>query len=179
MLKSISWQEFFFFITTLIIIYYACSLLLFYHQEILQLLRGKQRSSTDHKSTSQSPQPNPLIGPVRFSDETARPVRDELRTEELQLATQEPEEAMTVADPEAEKLQQDLTEILDQIESLAQVTIQTPTIELQTLYKTLLSNYPGFVGTTHQANISQAITETLSQHGHTITTDEVLSWWPT
>lgn len=178
MLKSISWQEFFFFITTLIIIYYVCSLLFFYHQEILQMLRGKQHS-TDDRSPSPKPQPNPLIGPVRFSDETVRPVRDELRTEELKLSSQEPEEAMAVADPEAEKLQQDLTQMLDQIESLAQVTIQTPAIELQTLYKTLLSNYPGFVGTTHQANISQAITETLSQHGHNFTTDEVQSWWPT
>lgn len=179
MLKSISWQEFFFTIATLIMLYYVCSLLFFYHQEILQVLRGKYRSSTDDKSQSPLPQPNPLIGPVRFSDETARPVRDELRTEELHLATQEPEEAMTVADPEAEKLQQDLTEMLDQIESLAQVTIQTPAIELQTLYKTLLSNYPGFAGTEHQPNISRTIVETLSQHGHNVTTEEVKSWWPT
>lgn len=175
MLNTISWTDFFTTLAALVVIYYSGAVLYCYHQEILHLIKGKTR--TGNPSTTPPRNTNPLIGPTRAT--LPAPVATDIYSEELHIAPQEPEDSIDVLDPLAEKQHQARTDILGQVESLAQVTIHTPVIELETLFRTLLANYPELKETPLQTQVTQSITTTLQQHGHTISDADVQSWWPT
>ena len=181
MFESISWQEFF---TTLTIIlggYYAISVLLLFGSEITHFFKSKPQSvSESEKQYPESTTESPLMGGVRFERSSHEELpREEVSTaEELQVASQEDEEPITSVDLKEESLQSDFASITIEITSLAEIAAQSTKEETATLFKTLLSNYPQFIGTPFQQRVSQLICDSCKEvQTHGFDLKEVNSWW--
>lgn len=181
MFETISWQEFF---TTLAVIlggYYAISVLLLFSSEITRFFKSKPKDLTDPvKQQLESTSESALMGGVRFERTSQRELlREEISTsEELQVATQEDEEPITVIDLEQESLQSDFTSITNEVKSLAEIASQSTREDSAALFKTLLSNYPQFIGTPFQHRVSQLICDSCREvQTHAFDLKEVNSWW--
>ncbi len=183
MLESISWQEF---LTTVAIIlggYYAITTLLLYSREITNSCKqGKSSTSLDTKADQTgSSESNDLMGGARYEKSRQQEVLREETTEvdTLDLAPQQDvEEPVNVIDLQEEALTNDLVTIKDEIKSLAEIIPLGTKEEAISLLKTLLSNYPQFIGTSFQPQISQFIYDScVETNTHQFDPQEINSWW--
>lgn len=180
MFESISWQEFF---TTLAVIlggYYAISVLLLFSSEITHFFKSKPQSVSESGKQVENTNESTLMGGVRFERTSQFELpREEVSTaEELQVAQQEDEEPITAIDLKEESLQSDFASITIEISSLAEIAAQSTKEESATLFKTLLSNYPQFIGTPFQQRVSQLICNSFREvKTHAFDLKEVNSWW--
>ncbi|HRE67723.1 MAG TPA: hypothetical protein PLM56_05675 [Cyclobacteriaceae bacterium] len=184
MLESISWQEFFTTIAVLLGAYYAITVLLLFSSEITNLF--KPRTSIASGKESQSGQPDSenshdLMGSVRFdtSREQKLPREEVTTADELDVVQlQEAEEPVDVIDLQDEALTNDLITLQAEIKSLAEIISLGTKEEAVSLFTTLLSNYPQFVGTFFQHQISQLIYDSCKETGtHHFDLQEISAWW--
>lgn len=179
MLESISWQEFFTTIALLLGGYYAISVLLLFSSEIANFFKSKPQGVSVGGQPNSESQPN-LMGGVRIEKSTQQELlREEVsNSEELQVATQDYEEPINSVDLAMESLQNDFSSISAEIQSLVEIASQRTKGESVSLFKTLLSNYPQFIGTPFQQQITQLISDSCREvSSHPFDLIEVNSWW--
>lgn len=184
MLESISWQEFISTITLLIGGYYLITVLLLYGGEISHFFKQKTLRSSGTETKSRQNDLNEsgdLMGRVRYESRAAQtdPRADTTNAEDIHVAlTPEEEEAIFVVDPAEEQLRNHVASIQLEISSLIQVIPQRGKEEIISLFKTLLSNYPQFLGTTYQEKVSGFIHQACKEAGpHHFEPGEISSWW--
>jgi hypothetical protein len=184
MLESISWQEFFSTITLVIGGYYVITVLLLYSSEITNFFKQKKitPSGTETRSgQNDSNESDNLMGSVRYESRGAQNVqREEIaNAEDLDVVvSQEDEEEISAVDLSQEQVENDLASIQLEIHSLIEVTSERSKEESISLFKTLLSNYPRFIGTAHQHELSQIIYNSCKEAGpHHFELSEIKSWW--
>jgi hypothetical protein len=184
MLESISWQEFISTITLLIGGYYIITVLLLYSSEITSFFKQKKLtlSRTETKSVqNDSNESDNLMGSVRYANRVAQtvPREETANAEDLDVVlSQEDEEAIAVVDVAEEQLKSDLANIQLEIHSLIEVISERSKEESISLFKTLLSNYPRFIGTTYQEQLSKLIHHSCKKVGrHHFELAEINSWW--
>jgi FtsZ-interacting cell division protein ZipA len=184
MLESISWPEFISTITLTIGGYYVITLLLLYSSEITNFFKQKKLtpSGTETKSVqNDSNESDNLMGSVRYQNLAAQnlPREETANAEDLHVAlSQEDEEAISAIDVAEEHLKNDLASIQPEISSLIEVISQRSKEESISLFKTLLSNYPQFIRTTYQQQLSQMIYDFCKKAGpHHFELSEINSWW--
>jgi len=183
MLELISWQEF---LTTVALIlggYYAITTLLLYSREITNIFKkGKLKPSLDAKTDqTDSSESNDLMGGVRYEKSRLQEVPREETTEADALDVAPPldvEEPVNVIDLQEEALTNDFVAIQAEVKSLAEIISLGTKEEAISLFKTLLSNYPQFIGTSFQLQISQFIYDScIETNTHQFDTQEINSWW--
>jgi hypothetical protein len=183
MLESISWQEF---LTTIALIlggYYAITTLLLYSREITNIFKsGQSNTSTDTKTDqTDSGESHDLMGGVRFEHSRQQDVPREETTEADALHVAPPhdvEEPVSVIDLQEEALRNDLVSIQAEVKSLAEIISLGTKEEVISLFKTLLSNYPQFIGTSFQPQISQFIYDScIETTTHQFDPQKINSWW--
>lgn len=184
MLESISWQEFISTITLLIGGYYVVTFLLLYSSEITNFFKQKKLtlSGTEAKSgQNDSNESDDLMGSVRYENRLAQNVlREEAaNAEDLHIAlSQDDEEEISVVNPAEEQLKNHVTSIQLEISSLIKVIPQRSKEESISLFKTLLSNYPQFIRTAYQEQLSQMIYDSCKKAGlRHFELNEIKSWW--
>ncbi len=179
MLESISWQEFFKTIAILLGGYYAISMLLLFSSEITNFFNSKQQGVSEGGQPHSESQPS-LMGGVRIERSAQQEfLREEVsNSDELQIASQEYEEPINSVDLAAERLQNDFYSISAEIQSLVEIASQSTKEESGALFKTLLSNYPQFIGTPFQQQVNELISDSCKEvSGHPFDLMEVNSWW--
>lgn len=183
MLESISWQEF---LTTGALIlggYYAIATLLLYSREITNIFKkGKSNTSLDAKTgQTGSSESHDLMGGVRYEKGRLQEVPREETTDADTLYVAPPkdvEEPVNVIDLQEEALRNDLVTIKAEIKSLAEIMSLGTKDEAISLFKTLLSNYTQFEGTSFQPQISQFIYHSCKEtNTHHFDPQEINSWW--
>lgn len=184
MLESISWHEF---ITTVAILlggYYMITALLLYRREITSIFKQKKsiRSGSEVKADqNDSNESNDLMGTVRYENRELKNVpREEVSsTEEIQVAPlREEEDPLYAVDLVEESLKNDFASIQSEINSLMQVVSQLSKEECASMFRTLLSNYPQFLATTYQVQISQLIHDAFKDVDvHHFELNEINLWW--
>lgn len=184
MLESISWQEFISTITLLIGGYYAVTVLLLYSTEITNFFKQKKLTPSGTKTRSgqnDSSQSDNLMGRVRHENHVAQtvPREETANAEDIDVVlSQEDEEAISAVDVRQEQLENDLASIQLEIHSLIEVISERSKEENISLFKTLFSNYPGFIGTVHQHELLQMIYNSCKEAGHDhFELSEINSWW--
>jgi hypothetical protein len=184
MLESISWQQFISTITLLIGGYYVITVLLLYSSEITNFFKQKKLtpSGTETRSgQNDSNESDDLMGSVRYENRAAQIVpREEIaNAEDIDVVlSHEDEEAISVVDVGQEQLKEDLASIQLEIHSLIDVISERSKEESISLFKTLLSNYPRFIGTAHQHELSQMIYNSCKKAGQDhFELSEIDSWW--
>lgn len=184
MLESISWQEFFTTIAVLLGSYYAITVLLLYSSEITSIFkRGTLKAPGTSTQTDQTDSggSHDLMGSVRFdtSREQELPREEVTTADELDVVqSQEAEEAVDVIDLEDEALRNDLITVQSEIKSLAEIISLGTKEEAVSLFTTLLANYPQFIGTSFQPQISQLIYDSCTETGtHHFDLSEISAWW--
>lgn len=183
MLESISWQEFLTTVALLLGGYYAITTLLLYSREITNIFKqGKRNPSLDTKSDQTGlSESHDLMGGVRYENSELQTVPREETTEAdaLDVAPlQEVEEPVNVIDLQEEALTNDLVTIKNEITSLAEIIPLGTKDEAFSLFKTLLSNYPQFIDTSFQTQISQFIYDScMKTNTHQFDPHEINSWW--
>lgn len=184
MLESISWPEFITAVTFLIFGYYVITALLLYGREITNIFKEKKsnRSSPEVKADqNDSNESNDLMGSVRYENRELKNVpREEVSSvEEIQVvSSQEDSEPINIIDLEEENLKNDFLSVQSEINSLLEVVSQETREESIPLFKTLLSNYPQFIGTGYEEQISQFICDSCKQtcQFH-FDLNEINAWW--
>lgn len=181
MFESISWQEFFTTIALLLGGYYAIMVLLLFSSEITSFFRSKpQGTSKPVKQHSESTTPSNLMGGVRVERSTLQELpREEVSaSEELQITSQEAEESISAVDLVEESLQHDFSSMSIEIQLLVEISSQSTKEECVALFKTLLSNYPQFIGTPFQQQITQLIYDSCKEvNNYQLDLAEVNLWW--
>lgn len=181
MFESISWQEFFTTIALILGGYYAISVLLLFSSEITHFLKSRpQGISEPGKQQPENTKESILMGGVRFerTSQQELPREETSTTEELQVASQDDDEPITAVDLKEESLQRDFASITIEIHSLAEIASQSTREDSAALFKTLLSNYPQFIGTPFQHRVSQLICDSCREvQTHAFDLKEVNSWW--
>jgi len=179
MLESISWQEFLTTIALFLVGYYAISLLLLFSSEITNFFKSKSQDLSGGRQPHSESQPS-LMGGVRIERSAQKELlREEVSTsEELQIVSQEYEEPINSVDLAEERLQNDFSSISSEIQSLIEIASESTKEECASLFKTLLSNYPQFIGTHFQLRITQLISDSCKEiNSHSFDQMEVNSWW--
>lgn len=186
MLEPISWQAFF---TTIAIIlggYYAIATLLLYRTEIGNFFKPRNPGQSNIETSPHKSAPiesNDIMGGVRHVDNRRHPaLRVELtNSDDLTIArSREDEEPVSVIDPVEEILKTDFNTIQTEINALGEIAAQSTREESASLFKTLLSNYPQFVGTAFQPKISQVIHDACRRDSaHQFSVHEIDTWWVT
>lgn len=184
MLESISWQEFFTTVAVLLGGYYAITTLLLYGSEIINIF--KQRNSNlsvrdARQDQSDSNESNDLMGSVRYENNRQQSVPREEVTDAYDLnvlRSNEDEEPVSIVDVAEESLKNDFATIQAEINSLAEIGFQSTKEESISLFKTLLSNYPQFIGTSYKQQISEIIHDSCKKtcQFH-FEFNEINSWW--
>ena len=183
MLESISWQEFLTTVAFILGCYYAITTLLLYSREITFIFKqGKSSTSLDTKADqTDSPVSHNLMGGVRYEKSRLQEVPREETTVADALDVAPPmdvEEPVNVIDLQEELLTNDLVSIKDEITSLAEIIKLGTKEEAISLFKTLLSNYPQFIGATFQPQIPQFIYHScIDTNTHQFDLHEINSWW--
>lgn len=184
MLESISWQEFFTTIAVLIGSYYAITVLLLYSREITSIFKRetlKAPGTSTQTDQTDSDGSHDLMGSVRFdtSREQELPREEVTTADELDVVPlQEVDEPVDVIDLQDEALTNDLITLQAEIKSLAEIISLGTKEEAVSLFTTLLSNYPQFVGTSFQQQISQLIHDSCKETGtHHFDRQEISTWW--
>jgi FtsZ-interacting cell division protein ZipA len=184
MLESISWQEFISTIVLLIGGYYLITILLLYSTEINNFFKQKKLtpSGTETKSDqNDSNESDNLMGSVRYENRAAQTVSREetANAEDIDVVlSHEDEEAISAVDVGQEQMENDLASIQLEIHSLIEVLSERSKEESISLFKTLLSNYPRFIGTSHQQQLSQMIYDACKEAGPDhFELSEIDSWW--
>lgn len=184
MLESISWQEFISTITLLIGGYYVITVLLLYSSEITNFFKQKKltQSGTETRSGQNDPnQLDNLMGSVRYENHLAQtvPREETANAEDIDVVlSQEDEEAISTVDLLQEQVENDLATIQLEINSLTEAISERSKEESIALFKTLLSNYPRFIGTIHQQQLSKMIYDSCKEAGpHHFELNEINSWW--
>lgn len=184
MLTSISWQEFFLMISILLGCYYAITTLLFYSSEITKIFEQNMsiHSSREAKvSQKDSNEPNGLMGGVRYDQSSQQlvPREEVLNVDELSVvASQEVEDPLRIVDEIEERMKNDFVTIEGEIKSLAVIASLSRKADSIPLFKTLLSNYPQFIGTVFQGETSQLIYDSCKRGDqHYFSLEEINSWW--
>jgi hypothetical protein len=184
MLESISWQEFISTITLLIGGYYVITVLLLYSSEITSFFKQKKLtpSGTETRSgQNDSNESGNLMGSVRYENRIAQtvPREETANVEDLDVAlSQEDEEAISVVDLVEEHLENDCASIQREIRSLVEVISTRSREETVALFRTLVSNYPQFIRTAYQEQLSKFIHNSCKEAGpHHFGPSEINSWW--
>lgn len=185
MFESISWDEFLLTIAILIIGYYFITSLLLFSSEITSIFKQrKSNAQLDHDVVDQndSSESNSLMGQARFENRTAKIVsrEEKVGAEELLVAPLvEVEEEVTLADVLQENLTHTITDLQQQIKSLAEISASNKKEDCIPLFQSLLSNYPELVGTDRQEQISVFLYNTCKEHCEFhLELNEINSWWP-
>ncbi|MEX2230582.1 MAG: hypothetical protein WD824_00370, partial [Cyclobacteriaceae bacterium] len=139
-------------------------------------------SGTETKSgQNDSNESNHLMGSVRYENRAAQNIpREEIaNAEDLHVApSHEDEEPISAVDVAEENLKNDVASIQSEINSLIEVVSHRSKEEGISLFKTLLSNYPQFIGTTYQQLLSQMLHDASNKAGpHHFELSEINSWW--
>lgn len=180
MLESISWENFLTTVAVLLGGYYAITILLLYGREITSLFKQRipgQTKATDQDASTKS---DDLMGGVRYQrSEEQITIREEVSTaEELQVSSHEQEEPITAVDLLEESLANEFIVIQAEINSLVEIAANDTKEKGVSLFKTLLSNYPQFIGTPYQQQISQLICDLCNENNtHHYDLPEINSWW--
>lgn len=184
MLESISWQEFFTTIAVLLGSYYAITVLLLYSREITGIFkRGTLKTPGTSTQTDQTDSggSHDLMGSARFdtSREQELPREEVTTADELDVVqSPEAEEAVDVIDLQDEALRNDLITVQSEIKSLAEIISLGTKEEAVSLFTTLLSNYPQFIGISFQPQITQLIYDSCKETGtHHFSLREISTWW--
>lgn len=183
MLELISWQEFLTAVAFILGGYYAITTLLLYSREITNIFKhGKSKASLDTKpDQTDSSKSYDLMGVVRYENSKQQAVPREETTEADSLVvapSQDVEEPVNVIDLQEEALTNDIVAIKAEITSLAEIIKLGTKEEAISLFKTLLSNYPQFIGATFQPQISQFIYHScIETNTHQFDLHEINSWW--
>ncbi len=121
------------------------------------------------------------MGGVRYEKSRLQEVPREETTEADALDVAPPldvEEPVNVIDLQEEALTNDFVAIQAEVKSLAEIISLGTKEEAISLFKTLLSNYPQFIGTSFQLQISQFIYDScIETNTHQFDTQEINSWW--
>ncbi|MBX2968243.1 MAG: hypothetical protein KF803_02645 [Cyclobacteriaceae bacterium] len=184
MLESISWQEFFTTVAVLLSGYYAITTLLLYSKEITSIFKQRQPNHSVQKNRVNqidSNESNSLMGMARYEQgsESIVPREEVTNVDELNVAPLlQDEEPVTVIDLREELLLDDFIAIQAEIKSLSEIITLGTKEEGVSLFKTLISNYPQFIGTHFQPQIVQFIYESCENtNTHHFDQQEINSWW--
>jgi hypothetical protein len=184
MFESISWQEFFTTVVLLVGGYYAFTLVLLFSAEIFNIF--KQNNSNISATQTNSDQngsfeSHDLMGSARYEIREQKNVPREAITsaEEVRVVSlQKGEEAIRVVDAFDDLLINEFVRIQNEITSLVSVVPNTSKEESILLFKTLLSNYPQFIDTAYQHQVSHLICNSCKQAcPHHFELSEINSWW--
>lgn len=183
MLTSISWQDFFLIVAILIGGYYGIITLLLYWVEITNIFKQRRstRSSQDTRQDQAGTNESDLMGGVRYESSKTQlaPRESTTNSDELAVApSQEVEEPFNVIDIEEESLTNDFATLQAEINSLAEIASLSTREESTSLFKTLLSNYPQFIGNHYQQSASQCIYDSCKEFClHHFELNEITTWW--
>jgi hypothetical protein len=181
MLESISWDEFL--TTTALLIggYYVIITLLLYRSEITNIFKQRGTNLLTANSAEDLNDPDDLMGTVRYENRAQQNApRENLTTaDDLEVAHQNPEEPIPTIDLVDGNLKNDFVAIQSEINSLIGIVSLGSKEESTPLFNTLLSNYPQFIGTRFQAQVTHFIHDSLKKTGqHNFDLTEINSWWP-
>lgn len=185
MFDSISWQDYFTTIAVAVAIYYAITGLLLFHKEISNIFKQKSSNETSYSRKSDqndSNESNDLLGKVRYASrhEENVPREESANAEDLSIAQMsEEEDAITPArDPEEEAIINSVSDLHQEVKSLADILSDGSKEDAAPLFQALLSNYVHLAGTVYQDSINQFILNTCTEKCQfDLTSEEIRSWW--
>lgn len=182
MFTSFSWWDFFSATAVVLGIYYFLSILLLYRNTYCSFFkRGKISDMLSNKEQSDSNELHELMGDVRYEPNPHQMIQHKaLVNADTLIVADSPaeEEEIVVVDLEAEALRNDFTILSREIQPLLELAYPSGKEASIPLFKTLLSNYTHFVGTSYQEKISLLIFNSCQQADqHLFSLQEIHSWW--
>ncbi|HEX5170831.1 MAG TPA: hypothetical protein VFW11_16770 [Cyclobacteriaceae bacterium] len=184
MLESISWQEYFSTTAWSVGGYYLITILLLYSSEIAHIFKQKRSTPSDieiRKDQNRSNESKDLMGGIRHQSRDQHVLREDmLDAQQLSVApSNRHEDPIDSADFLGNELRKDLSSIRSSINSLAELSTQGTREDSILLFRTLISNYPQFVGTPYQEEVTELIYASCTKvHQLHFKRDEINSWWP-